>query len=562
MKPLLFLTSRSLFNGVKRAFSSPKRALGVLFFLAYYTYIFRPFGGRAIPRGAFPSRMQLDFPALRIVEAVTFGIFVLATLMLMLGLAAPRGGFRQADVDVLFPTPVKQTTVLSFRLVRDSFFTLLVPLIVLLFVYRPAQEVWTSFFRSLPSPSSSRLLFRAAMGAYLLTSIAWISLGYAFGTYLNRPEARFDALRKLVNAGVVTLVAGIGLYVYLAVRDATDAAPYLALAENPALRVIFFTATAATWLTMAPLLGSWDSFAAGSGVLLGSTVLGIGLAMKQAGHLYEQAAARAAVYESARQTAGRGDVYGMLASRARQGKFRARRSRLAERLWLRGPSALLWKEYLIQVRASRSALLFLPLYSIGMTLFPVLLIPERRSAVAGPILLAMQAVFAFMISASLCSMGFLETLRRVDLNKSLPFSAAKTVFFEVAAKALIATVVGYVGTFSAVIIRPAIWRDALAVLIGLPGFCLLLCAVFFLILVLFPDIDDPTQRAFRSMMNLLAVAVSIAPGILIFLVLRYVPFFALPSPLATIPAALVNVAIAFGSALVAGRLYASYNPSE
>ena len=45
MRPLVFLTVRSFVNGVKRALTSGKRLVGLLFFAGYYFWlVFRPIG--------------------------------------------------------------------------------------------------------------------------------------------------------------------------------------------------------------------------------------------------------------------------------------------------------------------------------------------------------------------------------------------------------------------------------------------------------------------------------------------------------------------------------------
>jgi hypothetical protein len=96
-------------------------------------------------------------------------------------------------------------------------------------------------------------------------------------------------------------------------------------------------------------------------------------------------------------------------------------------------------------------------------------------------------------------------------------------------------------------------------MIAAPFMALALLSGIFLIVVLFPDFDDPTQRQFRGIMQLIAlVAVMIPTGLL------FVGFIALGiSPI--VPAAisaLVNIGATVLLTTIAGRFYADFNPSE
>jgi hypothetical protein len=76
--------------------------------------------------------------------------------------------------------------------------------------------------------------------------------------------------------------------------------------------------------------------------------------------------------------------------------------------------------------------------------------------------------------------------------------------------------------------------------------------------VLFPDVDDPAQRAFRNLMLMLGIFMLMGPGVVAYLVLQFV----LPPPIAAVPAAILCALLALGVSWGAGSLYAGYNPSE
>ena len=151
MHPLLFLSLRSTINGVRRALTSPKRLIGLVFVLLYYFN----FVGRAFLRtGATPPTgnlgTKLSIPSIDIIEAAVFGIFVVLSSVSMLGALTPRGGFRASDVDVLFPTPINPKSVLGFRMVRDYLVTFLVPLFFLAVTGRGAAAGYELLFRDSP----------------------------------------------------------------------------------------------------------------------------------------------------------------------------------------------------------------------------------------------------------------------------------------------------------------------------------------------------------------------------------------------------------------------------
>src|SRR5205823_13873994 len=115
MKALLFLSTRSVVNGLRRALQSPRRLIGMIFVTAYYFFlILRPIGSSFSGRSSdFPMDFGFDLPPLRVLQAFIFGGFALLTILLALTTASiQRLSFRPADVDVLFATPLDPRLVL------------------------------------------------------------------------------------------------------------------------------------------------------------------------------------------------------------------------------------------------------------------------------------------------------------------------------------------------------------------------------------------------------------------------------------------------------------------
>ena len=111
----------------------------------------------------------------------------------------------------------------------------------------------------------------------------------------------------------------------------------------------------------------------------------------------------------------------------------------------------------------------------------------------------------------------------------------------------------------AIIYRLSLWDDALAAALTLPLFGVMLMTVSLAVTMLFPDVDDPTQRGLRGIMQLLGIVMATAvPAGLI--VAGYI--FKLSPLIAVIPAVIVMAAISFGCTILSGSMYASYSPTE
>src|SRR5688572_26817379 len=96
VKPLLFLTTRGIRNGVKRALTTPRRLISILLFAGYYYWIFIMPGFRN--RGGMFGGKQLPTPAMDMLEAVAFALFVALSVLLMLSIFSQLSGFKPADV--------------------------------------------------------------------------------------------------------------------------------------------------------------------------------------------------------------------------------------------------------------------------------------------------------------------------------------------------------------------------------------------------------------------------------------------------------------------------------
>jgi hypothetical protein len=556
MRALVYLWLKTFANGLRRALTSPKRLVGLLAFSAYYVLIFiRPFDRHRSP-SEMPLKTQLVFPPLEILDAIVFAGFALLSFILAFGVFGYRAAFKPADVDVLFPTPVSPRLVLIFRIVRDYLLTMLLPLVFLLLGWRVTAVGYEALFVNFPQYGG--YVLRAAMVGWILLAMSWVCIGYAGSLFVNRSDLRSDRNKWILGWSVGLLLAFTVGFLFYEARSVQTWEDAMRLAQSPVLRLIFLPATAATALVMAPLEGSLTLGVLGFGGLLGIIVLTLRVALTQVDWMYDQGAARGFASQATREMHQKGDMFGYLAEQARKGKVKAGRAeRWLLRLNPRGAKALIWKDFILQVRGMKWMLASMGAFVLVMSLFPGFVMPESGRGV-GALFLAMQAMGAFMLGMSVSQSGFLEVLRRVDLQKPLPFTPATTIFYEILAKALPGSLLLIGAALVATAVRWELWPEALAAMVVMPAVLVLICGTSLLMMVLFPDVDDPAQRAFRNLMMLLGIAILVGPGALVFIVLSVAA-----GPLvAALPVAGLNLALAVAVATVAGSLYAGYNPSE
>ncbi|HSI72486.1 MAG TPA: putative ABC exporter domain-containing protein [Fimbriimonas sp.] len=559
MKPLLFLSSRSFVNGIKRALTSPQRLIGLLVVVLYYVnFLFQPFtsSSRTAPR--LPELPQFELPRLEVIDAGVFLLFSVLSLFLMMGALTPRGSFRPADVDVLFPTPVSPKIVLGFRLVREYVFTLLFPMLIAILSGRRGIQAARQFFQD---DSGVAVSWQLLVVAWFLLSLSWVCLGFGLSMFVNRSDEQSDRNKKIINGLIFgSLIAAVVLVGFRLRSDYSwDTA--LDVAHHPLLRFVFFGSTFATELVMGPMQHSLAQSIVGVLALLSVAGVGLALAASQITYMYDQAAARGFDSLNLRKLQRSGDTYAMVAEQARQG--RVKKGRVAS--WVskqrvHGGAALLWKEMLLQGRGA-----MWQYWLMGPMVLFLVLVPLYGVSRKGPLqaeitmLLAFQAMGVFIITLNNATSGFIELLRRVDVQKPLPFTPSTIVFWEILAKCVPTTLISIVAAVGASIMDVRLWPTAAASVLLMPSLAMILTSVVLLVTILFPDMEDAAQRSFRGLMMLLGCAIVSMPGVAILGLLFYLKVHPL---IAMLPVLAANVGITIAVAAIAGTLYAGFNPSE
>jgi len=171
----------------------------------------------------------------------------------------------------------------------------------------------------------------------------------------------------------------------------------------------------------------------------------------------------------------------------------------------------------------------------------------------------MQGMVIFMVSMAFAQTGFVEVLKRVDLQKPLPFPSWVTVSAEIGSKSLIGVLAAWTGALVSLCIKPSLWPFVLASMVAVIGFSFMLSAAVFFATMLFPDIEDPSQRSLRGILMMVCIVVCGAFPALLVIGLMALKLFPV---VATSAGALLAFGIGLALSAVSSRMYDNFNPTD
>ncbi len=562
MKPLAYLWWRQIVNGIKRAVSSPRRLLSVLVGIGYYVGFFmRPWDQKPVFTGNEKWLPQGMIPELNSIETGLFiGLMFIGSLFAA-SVFAFKNTFRPADVDVLFPTPVSTKMVMGLRLFREILTTLLFPLILLFFGYKPFLGAAKRL--SADDPRNFSLLIQGSILAWVVTSFVWVGISYAMSFLVAKYEKQSKVITRTVGwtvaIGVVAVYATYALRMYLNPSWET----MVSTSQMAHVKAIMLIPYLGTKMATAPIAGSTIGFLVPLLVMGAIAVGSLWYASTLSGWMYDQAATKGFQSQTMRDLQRKGDMSAMLAENARAGKIK--QGRLAKRIQgitLRNGWALLYKEFLLQARTGVfMSVMFMVILTGIAIMFLTLPMETKRGTQLGPYFyFAMCGFMAVQFGSISALTGFTETLRRVEVIKPLPLSARQIAFYEVAAKSIFALAFSIIPFLVGLIYKPSLWEFHLSGLIAAPSTAVAMVAAIFLVVVLFPDFDDVTQRSFRGLMQLLGMVFVMGPVTGLFLLNGMVLKFSPLVPAVASAGLCAVMVILFTS--IAGRFYIDFNPSE
>lgn len=558
MNALLFLAVRSVVNGVRRALSSPKRLITLVAAVAYYAYLLRP--TRGSESFDLPEDFQMQMPPEAVLHSLAFAGFGFLTLMFLMSLLSHRSGFRPADVDMLFPTPIHPRWVMAFRMAREYLVTLLLPFLIMLLGWRSAAGGLAMLEEVVPESGMIQIAGRVGMLSWFLMALFWVAMGQAVSMAASRQDSYGLTARRIALAVIIAVPTLAAALVWWHLRTGPSLEAAQAVLESGAMRTLFFTAAISADTVLAAVSGDMGRVVflfAGQLALIGGA---LAFANTQWAYIYDSAASRAV--DGVRKSMQAGDQTRMRAELVQQGKLKIRTKRTRfHSIRVSGWPALMWKEWFLQVRGNTGQLVFFLIIVLAMTVPTALIPPSRRTGldISGYFFMAMQFMSLLMVTWTVAQAGVIDLLRHVDMQKPLPFAAATNVFSEVAAKSLFGVLFLWAGGAFFFCLRPANWEFPVASAILAPTVSVLVSACIYLVWLLFPDVDDPAQRGFRQLMILLGLAVAISPIVGLLVLGRFMKWHMV---VAALPGAALAVGFTVVACIAAGRLYQAFNPSE
>ncbi len=568
VQALIFLNVRQIVNGVKRAVSSARRLIGLIFFVAYYLFFFaRPFGRTQNGEYGFNELQKVmsdKVPQVQVswLYAIIFIVFFGFMVLTSLSITGYNGRFKQADVDTLFATPVDRKWILIFRFLRDSLISTLVPLLVAVIFMRPAVTGFAAFIKGITNPHAAAYVTSLGFIAWLLSSLVWSAWGYAASLYFNRTDVQFEARRAWLFRGIFLAIFAVMIVVSLAIRAKPEFQTIVSLVNSPGFQLIGLTATLATKFTLGLATGDTLGFVLSLLAFICLAAAGLWVAIRQVDWMYEIGATSASKMSETTDLQRKGDLYGMYGARARQGKLKSRQSKFLTRWEPTGTMALVWRESVLFLRVGLPSILLALAIGIFMQVLFLNIPTTSKRGTPIPVdllLLAMGIGMPVFTAASMSMVSFIEMLRRGDLLKPLPFSPGITIFFEVIGKSIPSVMAAVLLSLFSVAVRPALWQVGVSGILAGSTLAISLVSLFCLLTILFPDYDDPTQRGFRGIMQLLGMVIVLAVPVGLFAI---VFFFGKVLVSAALAFSVASAAIAFICAQFAGNLYRDFNPSE
>jgi len=549
---------------VVRAFSSPKRILGVLFFLGYMGLNLRTMltsRGPHMDPGVFQ-----DFDAEHVIPNALFGLLVAFVLFNLMSLTSRWSmNLKQPDVDVLFPTPVHIKYILAYRVARDTISTLVLPLFLSAFFMAQHLVGLHDWAQQQNQTSLLSMTYRVSFLGWALQSVFWASAGLAVSLLVQRQNELGERAKKWIERLILLIVLGTASYFAWLVSQVGMLGACASFSKNLFIRILFFPATASASIGSAPLTGDWLSAGVGTVVLLVATWVCARLVIRQSAWYYENYALVSTTLQSQVRGGGRQqDLNKIYADRARKGKIKVRTNRFSTARW-KGMGALIWKEIILQNRTGGSLQYIAPTLGVlvsigvwwGLENSPRRL-PTSVPMAAFPMIATVLAYLSFVFGLQLMMAAYQQMLRLGDLQKPLPFTPSQYVRFEILAKAALPTLSALGASLAWLVLMPRYWIVSLCVLLVIPTWGMVVSGLTSFIVLVFPD-DDPTQKGFKGLMTILGMILFAGPPIAVLVASTLLKFPILVGALLT---GLVNVGMAFIASEVGGRFYASFNPSE
>jgi hypothetical protein len=236
--------------------------------------------------------------------------------------------------------------------------------------------------------------------------------------------------------------------------------------------------------------------------------------------------------------------------------------RWLERWTPRGVWALLWRDLLLSWRLQGWGLVLMLLLLVALPTLPLGLMRyftgKDSLAAAKAIYLMMQYMIMLMMAVG-SYYGIIDLLRRVELQKPLPFSSREVVLVESLPTALLVLAMQLMVALLAILLFPQAWGFWLGMGLVVASFAPVLQMAMWMLAMLNPDPNDYTQRLVLGLLMFPTILLAGLPGGLILLV-----GLLLKVPLVLVALLVVLGNLSVGALFVAinSRLYERFSPVD
>ncbi len=569
---LLFLTVRVMVNSFRRAFENPLRAVLTILVLIF---IVCGWGSALLGMLIEPVRPPRT-PAPLLDPTVALGRSMVIVLGLhiayiVLGLlpSFSRGFFSyfvEGDVHFLFPTPIKPLTLFRGLLfVRGAIgIAALMLMLIIYLILLGGRSMRQLAMVATPQAGSWSLLAYPLL--FLVMSLALLWLGVA----IRLMEMERPRVLTWFWVGVVSwALVGVGLVVgraWFLVQQAGQP-PFAALQAS----IEWLPAT--LWLLPARSLSDamlmvyqgWTP-TIGLGLLFWLAVLlwADRCIVRESGRLYELAAFMA--QRSSRLRLARSDpvraAYQRALERMSERARPVRTLRWLERWTPRGVWALLWRDLLLSWRLQGWGLVLMLLLLVAIPTVPLALmrylIEKDSLGAAKAIYLMMQYTIMLMMAFG-SYYGIVDLLRRVELQKPLPFSSREVVLVESLPTALLVLATQLIVAILAILLFPQAWGFWLGMGAVVASFAPVLQMAMWMLALLNPDPNDYTQRLVLGLLMFPVLVLAGLPGGLILLLGLLLK---LPLVLVGLLTVLANLSVSALFVAINSNLYEGFSPVD
>lgn len=524
MQALWYLIGRQLVNSVRRTVRQPLRLVVTLLVIGWFGFVmganlFFAVSLRMHEVPSMPADLQLISRdnVLALIMAAHLGV-LWYPLTPWIGFSSlPL--FTPADVHFLFPSPQRRLVVFFFLLLVRGFANSLFLLIALVFlVLAFGHELIAS---ALVGTFSRPLMYGWVYPLmYLLAFLGLLGCSILIALKEEQREGS-RALVALVFWSVVAVLVGmLGTYAYQAWRQGYDPLQEVVwhVLHNPLVAVPLAPLRALAEAALAVYYG-WTPYVT-VGFLLWSGFAGamFWLLVREQGWLYDLAtriSSWTTAYTLRRRSPAHAayvDTISYLASRGEAPP----RWRLFERWTPQGVWALFWCHSLILWRMAKGMMwVWGALLAFGITMLMIFWVLDgsdpQMYPVMGTVLLYTSAFFGQFFSQG----TLVAAMRRVEMNRSLPFAAKQVVWMEILPPSLLLWGTLAVLWAAFCLLAPQHWQTLTAHYLQAGSLILVWGAGLLLVYLLAPDQTDYAQRVLLGVLMLPMVFLTTLPTLVL-----------------------------------------------